>query len=469
MAFKGLAMRGFRSHTESRSEESVGAERRVLVLGSTVDAPGVRAYRWDRLPPALNVADYEVAILNFTPFEDPALAEGFNLDLLPDEKRFAQLLFSDGSEIIAIGNPSLRIGPRDEMTPLHDPSVSVQWWLPIWTRITTDAGQAFSPKDEGWRFYFDLLDGYEWYFVGEYGTRTEPMYYLRDVVLEADGMRVYRETLAETRFQKPIAQSLRFAAVDQRDFVGAQPRMKAVSGFVYWLPAPTRASPDEAVERILQERYGLARSRPEPAWVGQYELPNERPIAERIAGLEQEKSHIEGELQKAHDQAGHEGRFRVMLFEKGEDVLEPVVRDALRELGADVTDPATRGKEDGRLSDSKGRRATLEIKGRTSQIRLSDVRQLGQWVSDARIEDGWDSKGLLIANAHSDTRLEDRIEEAFPPNVVQAAERSGICLLTTRQVFEALKGYQSGERLSVGFWDSLFDTDGVSGLAQLGP
>jgi hypothetical protein len=50
--------------------------KRYLVLGSDGHGRGVRSHRWDKLPNDLNVADYDVVVLNFAAFEVKELAEG---------------------------------------------------------------------------------------------------------------------------------------------------------------------------------------------------------------------------------------------------------------------------------------------------------------------------------------------------------------------------------------------------------
>ncbi len=56
--------------------------KRILVLGSAPHTRLVTAYTWDNLPKYLNVADYDVVILNLEPLLDEKLARGFNLEKL---------------------------------------------------------------------------------------------------------------------------------------------------------------------------------------------------------------------------------------------------------------------------------------------------------------------------------------------------------------------------------------------------
>jgi hypothetical protein len=161
-------------------------------------------------------------------------------------------------------------------------------------------------------------------------------------------------------------------------------------------------------------------------------------------------------------------RFRRLLYEQGEDGLEPVVRDALRELSAQVTDPEQPGREDGRLVDPSGRNGMLEIKGKTKALGIRDVRQLDQWVRDAMAEEEWEGKGLLIANTYCGDPLEQR-KEPFPQRSSRLAKRFGQCLMTTTQLFRALCSHQRDELDVEAFWDAIFNINGVCSLPELEP
>ena len=149
-----------------------------------------------------------------------------------------------------------------------------------------------------------------------------------------------------------------------------------------------------------------------------------------------------------------------MLYETGEDVLEPVVRDALRELKAEVEDPEVKGREDGRAVDLAGRNWMLEIKGPEGSLKLRDVRQLDHWVRDAIAREEWEGKGLLIVNAYHKTPLDQR-GDPFPDNCVRTARSFGLCLITTSQLFRALVVHQREELDVNEFWDTLFNTNGA--------
>ena len=172
-------------------------------------------------------------------------------------------------------------------------------------------------------------------------------------------------------------------------------------------------------------------------------------------------------MQQAVQKVEQERQFAALLYEQGQDALEPVVREALRRLGARVDEAKVAGREDGRLIVLPGRKGMLEIKGRTGTLRLADVRQLDQWVRDAKVDEKWDSKGILVANMLRGLKPQLR-KDTYPRNCIEAAEKSGLCLLSTYQVFRALELFQESRLDTVAFWDRVFSASGVCDLSRLG-
>jgi len=231
-----------------------------------------------------------------------------------------------------------------------------------------------------------------------------------------------------------------------------------------WLPETTEVSVSEGIDSILRERFDIQFERPEPAWISGFRLPSAQLILSEIAEKEVAKQSIENDLVNARLRLSQASRFSKLLYETGEDVLEPIVRDALRRLGASVTDPEVKGREDGRLIDPFGRQLMLEIKGRSGTLRLSDVRELDNWVRDAMAIEGWESKGLLIANLQSEKSPIER-KDFIPRNCSENAARFGISILTTFDLFNALVSLERNELDQKWFWDVLHKTNGVCNFA----
>jgi hypothetical protein len=428
---------------------------RYLVLGSNGHGRQVEAHTWDQLPADLNIADFDRVVLDFVPFEeDEELARGIDPARLPSTDQFARLLFS-GAEVIAIGNPSTVVGGG---TP-------VVWWLPMQINVVAEAGEIRN-VDYPWEAYFEHTKHYSWYFDHlARGSNVTLRYALNALHPNASGLAVDPDPIARTRFDKGVAVKWALMAVDLETYVGEN-RYQGLrqSGPIIWLPGPENISHGDAVDLLLRERYEIALETREPDWLAGFVLPREVPMREEAQrNLDLAQTAYLAYTQ-ATERATTEGRFKKLLYETGEDALEPVVRDALRALHAIVNDPETRGREDGTIIGVPGHpeaHGTLEVKGRRGSLKLSDVRELDQWVRDQLPER--ESKGILIACLRSDDQPHER-HDLFPPNCVDLAEKANIALVTSTQLFEALRRHQLGELDLPDFFASVF---AAAGLAEL--
>jgi len=346
--------------------------KRILVLGSTPHTRLVKAFEWDKLPKDLNVSDFDILVMDFTPFADEEFAHGINIDLIPSWQQFARLLFAANSEIIVIGSPAFYLG--------SNPYLPSTWWLPFSPHFVYEVGEAIRNVNQQFASYFEMVRQWTFYFEGF--EQPHPDLVEMYVGVGAPGMNAIVPKLgsiAETRAGRPISFSLGFDAtriVRTRWSEEATGTSRiAPSGTVIWLPVPTEASAYEAIDLILRERYGLCFETEPPKWASAFPLPAELPIESIIKEKETAITRINNELAEARASLARVSRFRKMLHEQGEDILEPIVRDALRELSVGVEDAKTKGREDGRLTDPFGRKGMLEIKGRTGSLSLfSTVR-----------------------------------------------------------------------------------------------
>jgi hypothetical protein len=449
-------------------EQERARPKRILVIGSGGHGKGVTSYPWDKFPERFNVADFDVVILNYATFgEDPALAKGFPPDRLPDRDSLGRLFFAESSELIAIGDPGIEIGPEPEGSGYISGRRTVSDWLPIWFAVERTSGSAYELKDDEWSFYFSRLSRYEWFMSGEIGPRyQDPTVYFRAIGIHgADGMIPRFTTIAETRFEKPIAISFRLYAAQDKEEPGLalnyrEPELEPIriSSPVHWLPSLPGTTAAEAVDLILAERYGISTEQRRPDWVEGYSLPAEEQVAAEISGLEEEREALARKLADARVRAEQAAASAALLYEKGKNELEPPVREALRTLGADVRAPDQEGIEDGLVSRPEGE-AALEIKGRKGPIKQEDVRQAVQWAADAKGRDGVDYKPLIVGNAHCETPPAER-GDPLAPNALDYARNSGVAVLTTVQVYEALRERQEGTFDEPAFWRAVFSAKG---------
>ena len=419
-------------------------EKRILVLGSAPHPGTTETFKWEDMPQNLSIADYDVVILNLSSFkEDLFIKDHFHK--LPKTTQVAELLFSDGGELLCLGEPFRKDG-EDILSK----------WLPMIPKYSTRSGNEFRYMKHDYDFYSTHVKEWNYYFDPGQHTVSNTLNEFDRVLHPGkaiSGRHLEREALWTTRFKREIAIQFRI----KYNFSSSQDSY--TSNALIWLPPPTAISPKEAIDLILANRYGVIYEQDEPKWIGEYELPNQRPVEEKILNTKNKIDELKSTLLLEKQNLRKERRFLKLLYETG-DALEKIVLDALTELGAKVDKPEKTNLEDGRIEDPDGRHGMLEIKGVTGSASLKNVRQVNDWVQKAIVEEAWKGKGILIVNAFRNTPLKDR-ENPFPKNCIAAAKRVKVSMLTTADLFHAICSYQKGDWDPKSFWNQIFENDGV--------
>jgi hypothetical protein len=184
--------------TDSSSGQS---SRRILVLGSEPHSREVTAYTWDNLPSDLNVADYDVVIMNFVPLDfDEELTTRVDSKRLPRKEQFSRLLISQGSEVVAIGHPGTYLSRTSF-------SLDAMWWLPLVLAYTKETGDVIRDIADPYAYYLDHVDKWYFYWTGEVKQKSlaDTSNFISNVGAEADHIRAHTSPIAQTRFHKAIA------------------------------------------------------------------------------------------------------------------------------------------------------------------------------------------------------------------------------------------------------------------------
>lgn len=435
----------------------------ILVIGVIPSTRLVEAYLWDRIPSNLNVADYDIVIVHLGPLQDDTLRQGLNLDRIPTPQQFARLIFSDRSEVYFIGDPGIVLAGRNNGA--YRP---IAYYLPKTFAHRSEISNNIEVCDSRFSVYFEQVAHTTYHFDPSLAdTRTD--FLLSVVHPHATAFKVIEaQAIARTRFGKVVAFYMRYIVVHHSDQALRYPGVYdeeitelGKSGTVYWLPVTTSMNDTDAIDLLLRERLGIRFKRSAPTWIDHYTLPWQVIAESRYAACTEQIEAATCQSRLLMQELESESRFLQLLYEKGEDVLEPVVRDALRQIGATVTDPKVRGRDDGRLIDPSGRHAILEIKGRDGHLRLSDLRELDNWVRSAIADEQWQGKGIMIANVHCSQPPEDRGPLEPNSQFLRTAEQYGLCLMTSVQLFEVLVAFQGGTLVVPEFWDSIFTTSGL--------
>jgi len=309
--------------------------------------------------------------------------------------------------------------------------------MPFDLAVIREGGEAIESVEDEWTFWFERLDRYEWYFSGKFTPAPGRIEAFQAV--SGANVGLITTPVASTRFGSALGLSLALGAY--RDHFG---EASGSSGQISWLPPLRKMSGRDSVELLLRERFGIRMEARPPEWADEFMLPRHEAALSEMEDFQTELANAVARLEAGRARVSHEGRFTKLLYEQGKDVLEPLVWDALRELGATVEEPTRAGVEDGRFTDPHGRRGMLEIKGRAGVLPLKDVRQLDGWIRSALAEEEWSGKGLLVGNLKLDAYPLVR-DDVVAPNALTFARNAEICILTTSQLFRALDDLQRGD------------------------
>jgi len=445
-------------------------QKRILILGSGPHSQNVFAFTWDKLPDDLNVANYDVVILNLIPLFNRKYLQHVDIAKLPSFQQFVRLLFSKDTELLAIGigHPGFRLSEK--------PFRSLLWWFPLAPLFEMGQGATTEMKDPNFQFYFKYIK--KWHSLIFHkqihqNNSDETLMAVRKIV-HPDTNEIARkiQPIAESRDGAYIAFEIRYAALQVFDRGRYGPGQKIPqdknlreSGPIIWLPPTTEISVYDSINLILKERYGIIIDQSPPSWVNNYRLPRQVQLFFEITTYQQQIEAVKREMHAAIERLKRETYYTQLLYGQGTDILEPVVRDTFRVLGALVEDP-TCNNEDGRMCDPSGRHFVIEIKGRTKTAKYDDVRQLNQWVDDIIHKEGKQTKGILVMNAYCNMPPSDR-KTAFEDNCVKFAEQRDFCLLTSTQLFNALLLFQEEKLDITQFWDCLYHAKGMCSLPEL--
>ena len=461
-------------------------EKRILVISSKIGkSASVKTITWsEKLP---NIADFDVVIMDLVSLHSDVKNNEIELSNLsyPNREAVSNLVLY-GGELIVISCPVTHLTQElhrrhnaDERQSAFDamvipgsppmsgdahsaqsvyPRDNLYWWSPIPVKNRLERGSSIIIKDTRFREYIEQGIK-EWYY---YLELSESRTALPSDGMESRWVEYNIEPIALNRYGRPIAASFSITLKTGK-FLEEGRDVALTLGPLIILPPPTELTIEEAIRLILAKLYGVSLESVEPGWLRKHKVPGEDDLEREIQSSEQRIEKEKGEIKQKTKQLKDLTKFKKLLTEAN-DALEEMVWDTLEELGATVKRPDEPNKEDGWFTDYKGRKAVLEIKGKSGRksIATKDVRELDQWVSDGLVK-GEDYKGILFGNPFRELPPENR-KEPFPPDVREFAEKRQQCIVTTAQLFEAFKKAKAGKMKAEAIFDKLMETNGVCEL-----
>ena len=441
--------------------------RRVIILGASAPRVEGRDLRIDCLPwtnvgKGFNLLDYDTLIVNLLSIENPEQIDWEAFDKSLHREVFLQFLLAtpERGSAAVLGNPRFTYRSRGLSggAPIEG-DVDFLHWMPFRFEWVDGKGTGKRPSAALERMPEKFAS-----YVHSIGSWD---YALRAVDADINNVPKRRSSydagysVELTSYCDAWAGS----ALVFRVWLGVYEEYSSYAnitlGPIWFLPNGnvTELETIEAALAVLDVEVET----PVPGWAEALTAPGEREI---LAEQEQLAAQI-APLWQAHQDAevrrGEARKFLGLLYEK-QRPLEPLVRDALRALGADVEDPERSDKEEGWLkveTDSGDAHGVLEVKStRKETFDEQGLKQLEEWKLDGETKRGVEAKGIFIGNSAIEVEPSQR-PWPFDKGWSKAAAKRGTVALTTTMLYMALALDSAGKLDRKEFWASVFETDGA--------
>ena len=242
------------------------------------------------------------------------------------------------------------------------------------------------------------------------------------------------------------------------------------SGYMVFVPPPPEnVEPDKLVGVVVQCARPLIEQdirTPEPEWCAAFPLTGEDEIRGQIEDVQVQVQVLQGREQGLQADLRSVTDHRALLYEKGKPLETAVIR-ALRLLGFTAEPFAKEDLAHDVVLEASEGRAVAEIEGRDDEpIRIGKLDQLSRVVDEDFDEREEYSHGVLIGNPYRLTDPAER-EAPFTAKVLKAAERKRFGLLTTIELFRAVRrvlGEPHDEELKSSLRRTILETAGAEVL-----
>jgi hypothetical protein len=415
---------------------------RILVIGEEIAHPDVTSFGWDSLPSELHLTDFTSVIISLCSFPPPEVQQNSTSRGLRTDA-FARFILDPNRRLVFIGAPNTFVSAEG----LVDLPARLLAAYPL---VTNDAARRFDIVDQTWAPYLRFVSAASFQFALGWQSPMLGPTYLGFANIGGD-MQPHMTFLATTTQRTGVAVRFFYELTSS----------SGSSGEIIWLP-PTDDN-DRCAALALSTVFGIDRTSFEPEWAVETQLPRERALRAEAAEVTAELGKLEAELADLTASADREHGWATLLFGEGRNELEPVVRAALRELGADVDEPTSVEGDDGRLSFRVGY-ATLEIKGLERKAGATLVRQASTWPSYASEPQREYVPLLVVAEQRFSPPL-DRdgpVEDSALPLLRTLRVRA----LSTTQIFQALVEKQSERFDPDEWWSAVLSSPGVAAVPR---
>jgi hypothetical protein len=436
-------------------------QKRILILGTsayrqqTQDALVV-SKRWDQIDAGVNVRDHDVLVIDLLGISNPEEVDWRGFMRQVTRRAVLELLVS-GGRLMVLGDPRFTVEIELKETPLRPMSVPRREFL-HWSGIEFQwdgaTGTSGGPTVDlaglppAFRSYLNSIS--RWSYSLARANVAMPDFGNIDTVRS---LGVDIRPLWANRYDHAVVFEADLMMMESGKTLGRL-------GPLVFMPR-SGATREESIEAALA-LVGIELTTPEPEWVTGLTAPDQRGVDLLIAEVQQRADEVAAELDAAHADKAARRRWLGLLYEK-QSALEPLVRDALRELGAEVEDPSDGDREDGWITvraHGETFEGVLEIKStRSATFDEQGLRQLEEWKLNGEQSRSKDYKGVFIGNRDIGRPITDRQAPFSDGWTRSAAKRQNVGVLT--EILYVALVLKSEGVLNVGdLWVDVFRCDG---------
>lgn len=426
----------------------------------------IEYYEWKELKQIKNISDYHTVIINLLSLKE--LKEEINGNIffkIFNIFTMIDIVKHDG-EIIIVGNPDFNIMHEKDSKPfLSWTGIDFVWEKSPGDTIIFDNPY---PRDyDNYKNYISHFKKWSYSLTAHRIKREELMEYFSKEFFSRNNYKLNTqiEKFCYNRYKNGLAFIIRLGIFKEDGYGGP-----SLFGPIIFLPEINK-NEDETIEIILNDICGIEYQMPEPEWAEEYIAPGQEAIDRKINETSSKINVLSKELKKDEAKKVDVRQCVKLLYEKDHE-LEPIVRDILSYLGANVEEPTEQNKEDGwvyitiREEEYSG---VLEIKHTKSDTFGEEGRkQLLDWVDRGRTLRRVNHKGIFIGNSAISKPPQER-PYAFNEGWERNAKLSRICAIKTEDLYVIYSLHKKNQLNVEKFWDTLFNTDGIFNIEPFLP
>ncbi len=274
---------------------------------------------------------------------------------------------------------------------------------------------------------------------------------------------IKKNKLCQNRYNNSLAFELRYQMLKNiRTYYDVRKELMHSYGPIIFLPKIS-LDKDETLLLVLKDIFGIEMKLPEPEWLEQYPAPGQAEIDTKIKEIETKSKKLLNQLEEEKLKRENVRRCLKLLYDTKHS-LEPIVREMLQVLGAQLEEPKENNKEDGWVKvniEGKIYEGVLEIKStKSEQFGEEGIKQLLNWINRGIRLRKKKYKGIFIGNNAINISPHKRAN-AFSDGWVKSAELSEICALKSEELYYIyLINSKTNINLNL-FWEELFNTNGI--------